>query len=366
MPKITELKADALSMNSNGAVLQPPKQSVSIHDSYPHIDDTENEDDAEDPEDEEGRSRRHTIASHYIDSTSKFNSPINVMMEPMNSNARNSQASNFMIPSIVISPSNPLDGNEAKFKYHNGKFHYSEKEFDSESDDASDIVVVPATHPGRRFTILSLNEARMSMQVDHMPTVSPDEPITTKRIFKDLITALNPIEEDFSECKWYSKILQVMKFPLIVVLRLTVPQAMVWCKTLSLIQCITMPITILGLTVMAWCNSIGDLVADISVAKQGFPQMAASAAIGGPLFNLLVGFGAAFFIATLQGKHVDISIDSVKALLLISVAGSLLVTLVILIITKFHATRVHGIILIVLYVVLLIGVILADLKVFDF
>ena len=71
---------------------------------------------------------------------------------------------------------------------------------------------------------------------------------------------------------------------------------------------------------MAWCNSIGDLVADISVAKQGFPQMAASAAIGGPLFSkasrffaffypvldLVVGFGASFFIATLQGKHVDV------------------------------------------------------------
>lgn len=37
---------------------------------------------------------------------------------------------------------------------------------------------------------------------------------------------------------------------------------------------------------MAWSNSIGDLVADISVARQGFPQMAASAAIGGPLFSM--------------------------------------------------------------------------------
>lgn len=36
---------------------------------------------------------------------------------------------------------------------------------------------------------------------------------------------------------------------------------------------------------MAWSNSIGDLVADVSVARQGFAQMAASAAIGGPLFS---------------------------------------------------------------------------------
>lgn len=33
---------------------------------------------------------------------------------------------------------------------------------------------------------------------------------------------------------------------------------------------------ILGLTVLAWSNSIGDLVADLAVAKQGFPRMAIS------------------------------------------------------------------------------------------
>jgi sodium/potassium/calcium exchanger 6 len=33
---------------------------------------------------------------------------------------------------------------------------------------------------------------------------------------------------------------------------------------------------ILGLTVLAWCNSTGDLVADLAVAKQGFPRMAIS------------------------------------------------------------------------------------------
>lgn len=42
---------------------------------------------------------------------------------------------------------------------------------------------------------------------------------------------------------------------------------------------------ILGLTILAWSNCIGDVVADIAVVKQGFPKMAMAAAIGGPLFS---------------------------------------------------------------------------------
>uniref|UniRef100_A0A914CW45 Sodium/calcium exchanger membrane region domain-containing protein n=1 Tax=Acrobeloides nanus TaxID=290746 RepID=A0A914CW45_9BILA len=66
---------------------------------------------------------------------------------------------------------------------------------------------------------------------------------------------------------------------------------------------------LLGLTILAWANSIGDMVADFSVARQGFPRMAISAAIGGPLFNLMIGFGVSFFIAKAQGKHVTTHIQ---------------------------------------------------------
>eukprot|EP00041_Stephanoeca_diplocostata_P030894 m.945765 g.945765 ORF g.945765 m.945765 type:complete len:784 (+) comp23845_c0_seq34:233-2584(+) len=50
---------------------------------------------------------------------------------------------------------------------------------------------------------------------------------------------------------------------------------------------------ILGLTVLAWGNSIGDLVADVTVARQGFPRMGVGAAIGGPAMNMLLGIGIA-------------------------------------------------------------------------
>ncbi len=42
---------------------------------------------------------------------------------------------------------------------------------------------------------------------------------------------------------------------------------------------------VLGLTLLAWSNSIADLIADIAVARYGSPRIAISAAFGGPLFS---------------------------------------------------------------------------------
>ena len=53
---------------------------------------------------------------------------------------------------------------------------------------------------------------------------------------------------------------------------------------------------ILGLTVLAWGNSIGDLIADTSMARRGAPRVGFSACFGGPLFNLLLGIGIPFTI----------------------------------------------------------------------
>lgn len=57
---------------------------------------------------------------------------------------------------------------------------------------------------------------------------------------------------------------------------------------------------ILGLTVLAWGNSTGDLISDIVVAKQGFPEMALAATFGGPLFNMLLGLGISLTVVCSQ------------------------------------------------------------------
>jgi sodium/potassium/calcium exchanger 6 len=57
---------------------------------------------------------------------------------------------------------------------------------------------------------------------------------------------------------------------------------------------------ILGLTIFAVGNSLGDLVADITVAKLGYPVMALSACFGGPMLNILLGIGLSGLYVTIQ------------------------------------------------------------------
>ncbi|KAF1355219.1 Sodium/calcium exchanger protein-domain-containing protein [Delphinella strobiligena] len=60
-------------------------------------------------------------------------------------------------------------------------------------------------------------------------------------------------------------------------------------KALAVI--LNMSHAVMGLTIFAVGNSLGDLVADVTVAKLGYPVMALSACFGGPMLNILLGIG---------------------------------------------------------------------------
>ncbi|XP_017436076.1 cation/calcium exchanger 5 [Vigna angularis] len=92
-----------------------------------------------------------------------------------------------------------------------------------------------------------------------------------------------------------------------------------------------LPPALLGLTVLAWGNSVGDLVADVAVAKAGHPAMAMAGCFAGPMFNMLVGLGSALVIQTAniypRAYQLNFHVGIVMAFvfLLLSLMGSLLV-----------------------------------------
>lgn len=45
--------------------------------------------------------------------------------------------------------------------------------------------------------------------------------------------------------------------------------------------------SIMGMSVMAWGNSIGDLMSNVALARQGYTKMAFAACFGGPMFSEL-------------------------------------------------------------------------------
>uniref|UniRef100_A0A182XYL5 Sodium/calcium exchanger membrane region domain-containing protein n=1 Tax=Anopheles stephensi TaxID=30069 RepID=A0A182XYL5_ANOST len=49
--------------------------------------------------------------------------------------------------------------------------------------------------------------------------------------------------------------------------------------------------SVLGLSLLAWGNSVGDLFSNVALARQGYGKMAFAACFGGPLLNLCFGLG---------------------------------------------------------------------------
>lgn len=120
---------------------------------------------------------------------------------------------------------------------------------------------------------------------------------------------------------------------------------------------------ILGLTVFAVGNSLGDLVANITIAKLGHPVMAISACFAGPMLNLLLGIGiSGTWLLSDGNAHwdhtgaADIYPIDFNPTLLVSGLGLLLIligTLIAVPMNNFELTRPIGISLIAAYMLIM-------------
>ncbi|KAI3980037.1 hypothetical protein MKX01_042691 [Papaver californicum] len=134
-----------------------------------------------------------------------------------------------------------------------------------------------------------------------------------------------------------------------------------WISTIAgeLLDCLAafgtileLPPAFLGLTVLAWGNSVGDLVADVAVAKAGNPAMAMAGCFAGPMFNMLVGLGTGLVIQTVDVYPLPykiqfhLSIVIAFVFLLFSLMGSLLVITW----SRFRVPRFWGFCLVGLYI----------------
>eukprot|EP00762_Andalucia_godoyi_P000601 ANDGO_05313.mRNA.1 Putative sodium/calcium exchanger 6 len=111
--------------------------------------------------------------------------------------------------------------------------------------------------------------------------------------------------------------------------------------------------SLMALTVLAIGNSVGDLVADILVARNGYPQMAIAAIYAGPMLNLLIGVGLAFTILNAINYPQPASLVMNESLYVsfFTLLVSLLSALIVLPLNKWRSPRWYGICLLILYFV---------------
>ncbi|XP_007936470.2 mitochondrial sodium/calcium exchanger protein [Orycteropus afer afer] len=120
--------------------------------------------------------------------------------------------------------------------------------------------------------------------------------------------------------------------------------------------------TVLGLTLLAWGNSIGDAFSDLTLARQGYPRMAFSACFGGIIFNILVGVGLGCLLQISRG-HPDVKLEP-DGLLVWVLAGALGLSLVFSLVSVpvqcFQLNRAYGGCLLLFYVNFLIVALLTE------
>ncbi|GAA5976313.1 hypothetical protein JCM10908_005454 [Rhodotorula pacifica] len=114
---------------------------------------------------------------------------------------------------------------------------------------------------------------------------------------------------------------------------------------------------ILGLTIFAMGNSLGDLVANATVARMGYPAMAVAACFGGPMLNILLGVGLSgtylILLGPARGQPIHVPMGRTLCVSGVGLLAILLATLVFVPLNGYRMSKRVGASLIVAYICLL-------------
>ena len=121
----------------------------------------------------------------------------------------------------------------------------------------------------------------------------------------------------------------------------------------------------LSVSVLAWGNSMGDLASDVVIARGGQPTMAVAACFSGPLFNMMVGLGSAFAMATaglpVNQTSLPLARHPTIAMGFAFLFVSLVATATLVPRRGYVVTKTHGVGLIALYAVYMVCAVLVEI-----
>ncbi|XP_048467468.1 mitochondrial sodium/calcium exchanger protein isoform X2 [Rhincodon typus] len=120
--------------------------------------------------------------------------------------------------------------------------------------------------------------------------------------------------------------------------------------------------TVLGLTLLAWGNSVGDLFSDITLARQGYQRMAIAACFGGIIFNMLFGIGLSSLIQMPYNNYVlEIKCDGLLDWVLVGSLGlSLVMSFISIPVQRFKLGKAYGGVLVSFYFIFIVVALLTE------
>ncbi|XP_049271161.1 mitochondrial sodium/calcium exchanger protein [Rhipicephalus sanguineus] len=118
---------------------------------------------------------------------------------------------------------------------------------------------------------------------------------------------------------------------------------------------------ILGLTILAWGNGLLDFLANVNIARKGYPRMSISACFGTPCLTLLLGVGIPSIIQ-LAGTNNVLVLHYTKLITVLfsGLATSLLSSMATMLATRFESKRFYGGVLLAIYFTFLVVAVLVE------